>query len=247
MISFNTVINGFDVSAVYTDRFVNETAVPLLKTLTEQQQRSGKRILVFLAAPPAAGKSTLAAFLEHLSATVPGVLPVQAIGMDGFHMRQEYLTSHYIQRDGENILMSTIKGAPETFDVTNLTAKIIELKTKPVCLWPLYDRLLHNPIPDRIRVTADIVVLEGNYLLLDRPLWRDLKRAADQTVFITARAEQLRKRLLERKLVTVPDMEKAVDFVERSDLYNVRTILKESMPADLTLRFEDDGDYVRNA
>ncbi len=29
------------------------------------------------------------------------------------------------------------------------------------------DRLLHNPVEDAVKICSDIVILEGNYLLLD--------------------------------------------------------------------------------
>ena len=63
--------------------------------------------------------------------------------------------------------MVGIKGAPITFDLDKLLRKLKELKEDPVCKWPLYDRLLHNPIEDKITVDGDIILLEGNYLLLD--------------------------------------------------------------------------------
>ena len=49
------------------------------------------RTIVFLAAPPGAGKSTLAAVLERLAQSQPGMPRVQAVGMDGFHHTNAYL------------------------------------------------------------------------------------------------------------------------------------------------------------
>ena len=94
MTEHHILINGIEVAARYSDRAVNEIFVPLLEKLTRMQHAAGRRILVLLAAPPGAGKSTLASFLERLSRERAGLCPVQAVGMDGFHRRQEYLLSH---------------------------------------------------------------------------------------------------------------------------------------------------------
>ena len=80
-------INGIDVEARYSDRTVETVLVPLLKRLTELQEKKGRRILIMLAAPPGAGKSTLLSFLGKLSEERDGIHPVQTIGMDGFHRR----------------------------------------------------------------------------------------------------------------------------------------------------------------
>ena len=78
--------------------------------------------------------------------------------------------------------MVGIKGAPITFDLDKLLRKLKELKEDPVCKWPLYDRLLHNPIEDKITVDGDIILLEGNYLLLDTEGRNDLSSFADYTI-----------------------------------------------------------------
>ena len=103
--TFQIEINGLPVSAVFSEENIEGIFLPLLKRLTEIQNALGRRILVFLAAPPGAGKSTLSEFLRHLSVNTPEVTPITVIGMDGFHRRQEYLISHTAVRDGKEIPM----------------------------------------------------------------------------------------------------------------------------------------------
>ena len=99
-----------------------------------------------LAAPPGAGKSTLVSFLEKLSRENDDITDLQAIGMDGFHRRQEYLLSHTTIRDGKEVKMVEIKGAPVTFDLEKLTAAIEKVSSGEDTFWPIYDRHLHNPV-----------------------------------------------------------------------------------------------------
>ena len=243
MTEYTVQINGIKVSARYSERAVNEIFVPLLEKLTAMQRAAGRRILVMLAAPPGAGKSTLVSFLEKLSRERPGLCPVQAVGMDGFHRRQEYLLTHSTVRDGREIRMVEIKGAPVTFDLEKLACSVRKVKNGETCGWPVYDRLLHNPVEDAVTVDGDIVLLEGNYLLLDEAGWRDLSANADYTVSVSAGETLLRKRLIERKILTGVAEDAAVRFVDFSDMPNVRLCLEKSRPADLRLQVGEDGDY----
>ena len=245
MTEYRVRINGIETAARYSERAVEDIFVPLLEELTERQRAAGRRILVLLAAPPGAGKSTLVSFLENLSRERTGLCPVQAVGMDGFHRRQEYLLSHRTVRDGREISMVEIKGAPETFDLEKLLSAVRRVAAGETCGWPAYDRLLHNPVEDAVTVDGKIVLLEGNYLLLQEDGWRDLAACADYTVSISAGEELLRERLIDRKIHTGVAEDAAVRFVDFSDMPNVRLCLEKSAPADLRLRLDDQGDCFR--
>jgi len=240
MIEYPVTINGVEVLAQYTRRAVDEIFLPLLDALSALRREKGRRILVMLAAPPGSGKSTLLSFLESLSRGA-----IQVIGMDGFHRRQAYLVSHFTERDGRQIPMVDIKGAPVTFDLELLTAAVKRVAAGEVCGWPVYDRMLHNPVEDAVRVDGDIVLLEGNYLLLDQDGWRELSGYADYTVSIRADEALLRSRLIDRRIKTGVDEAAATRFVDYSDMPNVRLCLEKTLPADCRLWIDPDGDYHR--
>ena len=242
---FRCTINGLSVEAVYTERSVEEIFRPLLRTLGQLQQEKSRRILVMLAAPPGAGKSTLSLFLQKLSEDDPSLTPLTAVGMDGFHCYRDYLAAHTIVRDGEEIPLSKIKGAPETFDLTRLRERIELLCSGADTPWPHYDRTLHDPVDGAILVTGNIVLLEGNYLLLDEPGWCELKSFADYTIRIDAPEEQLYGRLYERKARSgALDADQVERHVRGSDIPNVRRVLDHSFEGDLNLRMLPDGEYV---
>jgi len=238
MIEYPVTINGVKVLAQYTRQSVDEIFLPLLQALSTLRREKGRRILAMLAAPPGSGKSTLLSFLESLSHGA-----IQVIGMDGFHRRQTYLVSHYTERDGRQIPMVDIKGAPVTFDLDLLTARIKRVASGETCGWPVYDRMLHNPVEDAIQVDGDIVLLEGNYLLLDEDGWRELSGYADYTVSIRADEAMLRSRLIDRRMKTGVDEAAATRFVDYSDMPNVRLCLEKTMPADCRLWIDARGDY----
>ena len=243
MIDYRVRINGIDVDARYTEAAADGIFLPLLEKLRDLQRAKGSRLLAMLAAPPGAGKSTLLSFLEKLSRERADLSPVQVIGMDGFHRRQEYLQSHFVKRDGRTVSMVEIKGAPITFDLERLTDNVRQVASGAVCGWPVYDRLLHNPVENAVTVDGDIVLLEGNYLLLNEDGWRELSAFADYTVSVSAEEEMLRTRLIERRIKTGVDRDAAVRFVDFSDMPNVRVCLEKTMPADLQLVIDAEGDY----
>ncbi len=252
MESYRVNINGIDVNASYSEGAVQEIFLPLLRRLTKLCEEKKNRLIVFLAAPPGAGKSTLASFLEKLSRDYAELYNIQAVGMDGFHRRQEYLTSHFTEVDGRMIPMVDIKGAPVTFDLEELTGAIEIVSGRETTegvsdqediLWPSYDRHLHNPVEGTYRITEKIVLIEGNYLLLNEDGWRDLRKYADYCIKITAKEGFLRKRLIDRKIKSGNTEEKARAFVDFSDMANVRICLDNSMEADMVLSLDDAGEY----
>jgi Panthothenate kinase len=141
--------------------------------------------------------------------------------------------------------MVEIKGAPETFDLDGLTRAVERVAAGEQIGWPVYDRMLHNPVEDAVLVDGEIVILEGNYLLLDMDGWRDMASFADYTVSVRAEEEMLRERLIDRRMKTGVSREESIRFVDFSDMPNVRLCLNCTLPADLQLEIDSRGEYVR--
>ena len=139
--------------------------------------------------------------------------------------------------------MVDIKGAPVTLDLEQLKDRVKQVAAGDECGWPVYDRLLHNPTDNAVTIDRDIVLLEGNYLLLDEDGWRGLKEYADYTISVSADEALLRDRLIDRRIRTGVEREAAIRFVDFSDMPNVRTCLAKTGPADLELTVDRDGDY----
>ena len=165
--SFDVKVNGYEYQARYSAETVDGIFIPLLHRLKDLHDRMGSRTVVYLAAPPATGKSTIALVLEMLAKEELGRDVFQSLGLDGFHYHNDYLKTHAIMRDGKPLPLKAIKGAPETFDLISFQEHLESLRTMVNVPWPVYDRRLHDPIDRGTRAYADIVLIEGNYLLLD--------------------------------------------------------------------------------
>ncbi|WEM44751.1 nucleoside/nucleotide kinase family protein (plasmid) [Photobacterium sp. DA100] len=238
----NLNISGFDTEAVFPDKDIKTIHKPLVEKFTRLYQETQQRIVIFLSAPPGSGKSTLAAFWEYLSEQDDQLEPLQVLPFDGFHYPNDILDNNTIERNGETIPLRSIKGCYETFNLTELIDKLKQLKVKDP-KWPYYDRNLHDPVDDAIDVTRNIVVVEGNWLLLDEPVWQGLYNLADFTVFIDTQPEFLQARLVNRKIRGGSSPEEALAFYQKSDAVNVEKVLNHSIKADLNLFMNRDGSF----
>ena len=243
--TFETEVNGFKLEAKFTEEAINNVFLPFLRKLTSLHgELGGRKLIAFMVAPPGSGKTTLVQFLEKLSKDHAEFTKIKALGIDGFHYTNEYMNAHFAMVDGSTIPMKMIKGAPETFDVDGLQGKIREAKLDEVD-WPIYDRNIHDVVPDAISVEADILLIEGNYLLLNNPRWTNIRVMSDYNVFIKADSEMLKSRLIDRKVRGGKTQNEAEQFYRTSDSRNVELVLNNSAEADETWILEADGDIIK--
>jgi pantothenate kinase len=149
------------------------------------------RIVVGIAGSPGAGKSTIAAAVADVLAPDAIVLP-----MDGFHYPQARLVAL-----GRRERM----GAPDTFDVDGFRKTLVAIRRgfqnsgNPVDA-PGFDRGIEEPVPSAIRVSPEfcIVIVEGNYLLLDSGGWERVAPMLDLTFFVELDPETRIERLVAR-------------------------------------------------
>ena len=187
-----------------------------------------ERYLVAIAGPPASGKSTLAdnlvlALNKRCGSELAVVLP-----MDGYHL--------------DNVLLDEMgararKGAPHTFDVDGFASMLqrVAVAAQEVVV-PVFDRTLDLARAGGRRIVSShrIIVVEGNYLLLDQPGWSSLRDCFDYTVFLHVDEAELRRRLIQRWLDYGLTQHDAEVRAEQNDLPNARLVLQHSHDADST-------------
>ena len=244
-LTYNMEVNGLWQEVKFSEAAVEEIFMPFLHELTDLKMTLDRKVIAYLVAPPGAGKSTLAQFLEKLSRERSNeVDTIRALGMDGYHYTAAYMNVKKIELDGKEVLMRDIKGAPETFDVDLLVEKIREARQDGTN-WNIYDRKIHDVLPDYWSVEEDILLIEGNYLLLKETGWTNVRVLADYSVFIDAEPYLLRERLINRKVAGGKSREEAEKFFDFSDAKNIERVLKNSARADETWKLLPDGDFER--
>jgi pantothenate kinase len=78
-------------------------------------------------------------------------------------------------------------GAPDTFNVDAFVATLARLRTdNDTIAAPGFDRALEEPVPESIVIAPSVrvIVVEGNYLLLDSGGWEAVAPRLDTTFFV---------------------------------------------------------------
>ena len=200
--------------------------------LISQRLEPKCRTVIAIAGPPGSGKTTLAdAVVRQLNEQSIEAPEFKAtiLPMDGYHRSNDELDRLGLRRR---------KGAVDTFDAAGFSAALEALSDdKKVHRLPGFDRRNDCVVPDRIIVEAStrIIVTEGNYLLLNRVPWRDLRALYAASVFVKAPLEVLKARLLERWRDQHLSPQEAQQKVTENDLPNAALVLQESMSADLVI------------
>ena len=176
-----------------------------------------KRYLLGLVGAPGSGKSTTAALLRQraLSAGIRAVV----VPMDGFHMLDEKL---------RQIGIWELKGVPESFEARAFVDILQRLKSDTTndIACPAFDRSIEAPVPDAISVSSQdqLVIIEGNYLLLDTAPWSEIAGILDTIWYLDCPTDILRQRLIERHMAGGRNAEDARRKTQETDMVNAARI-----------------------
>jgi pantothenate kinase len=188
----------------------------------------GRRVILGLAGPPGAGKSTLATAIVEYASELMGPDWAACLPMDGYH-----LSSAQLRRLG----LEDRKGAPQTFDTDGYVAMLARVAADNGrdIYAPDYDRVTHHePIAARLRIpaVARLIVTEGNYLALAAPQWRAARRYIGPLWYIDAADALREQRLVARQRAGGRDEAAARDWVTRSDGPNGELVKQSRCRAD---------------
>jgi pantothenate kinase len=192
-------------------------------------QRSG-RALLGLVGPPGSGKSTLAAALQAEFADVAQVVP-----MDGFHLANVEL---------ERLGRRHRKGAPDTFDGAGYVALLGRLLVQAddeIVYAPEFRREIEEPVANAIPVFSrtQLVITEGNYLLLDDGPWADVKGLLDEVWYVDVDDALRVDRLTRRHLRFGRDAQETAAWVAGTDEPNARLIEASRARASFIFRWDE--------
>jgi putative kinase len=218
-----------------------------LARLILARRRPGQRQIVAVAGPPGGGKTAFSTILMLVVNTLAGQNLAVQVGMDAWHFPNAYLDSHMTEKNGQTVLLRSLKGSPETYDRAGIHAFIEAAHREASLTYPVYSRELHDPIPDAGLITAEqqVVILEGNYFLLDEPPWSDMQRLFDLRIMIFGQVPDLLDGLRARHLRGRKTAEAVDDHLRRVDIPNMQYVLDHSRSADVTVYKADNRHISR--
>lgn len=193
-----------------------------IQPLREQQGRT----IVAVCGAPASGKSTLAEELaRRLNAQK---CQTAVVPQDGFHLDNAVLEAR-----GD----LARKGAPHTFDGAGFVHLARRLKEPVDVVAPVFDRSRDLAVAGArvIPGTAEVVIVEGNYLMFDEAPWFNLAPIWNLSVNLHVPLPELRARLIQRWLGHGLSSAAAKRRAESNDIPNAKAVIDKRLPADVTL------------
>lgn len=197
----------------------------LAEAITRDAETSA-RMLVALAGPPAAGKSTLSEALCDAINDRAGDGTAVVVPMDGYHLDNRIL-------EAQGLLPR--KGAPQTFDVDGFISLVKRLRIPGSDIYyPLFDRSRDIAIAGAGMLSGNtpVVILEGNYLLCREAPWNELHSLVDKTVFVSASKDVLEARLISRWLENGLEPDAARERALSNDIPNALFVVDTAIDAD---------------
>jgi pantothenate kinase len=205
-------------------------AVPLVHLARVRELLAdGRRKLLGLVGPPGAGKSTLAMALQQ---AFPAM--TQVVSMDGFHLANAELRR--LGRAGS-------KGSPDTFDSAGYAALLRRLRQQGVdemVYAPEFHREIDEAVAGSVPIfpQTQLVVTEGNYLLLETGHWAGIAPLLDDVWYIDVDDALRTDRLTRRHERYGRTREDALEWVAATDEPNARLIAATRPRAKLIFRWD---------
>lgn len=166
--------------------------------------------------------------------------------MDGYHLSRAQLSAL-----PDPVTAHARRGAAFTFDekkFLSLVKKLREplLPESSTLYVPSFDHAIKDPVENSIAIpsSARILLFEGNYLSLNKGLWKEAASLMDELWFVEVDMEIARRRLVKRHIEAgiVNDETEANKRVTENDFVNGREILDNRLPVqELIFSKEDPG------
>ncbi|CAN8306380.1 unnamed protein product [Cochlearia groenlandica] len=234
-----TVVDGSCMDEIY-----DKLAERIVPTSASMFSPNVKR-LVGLAGPPGAGKSTLA---KEVARRVNSLWPQKAssfdseveppevaivLPMDGFHLYRSQLDAMEDPKEAH-----ARRGAPWTFDPALLLNCLKKLRNEGSVYVPSFDHGVGDPVEEDIFVSLQhkVVIVEGNYVMLEQGPWKDISEMFDEKWFIDVNLETAMERVESRHISTGKPQDVAKWRIDYNDRPNAELIIKSKTNADLLIR-----------
>lgn len=218
-----------------------------VRILNLYKERPQGRLVIGVAGGPGSGKTTLAKAVGKLlndEKAREGEVPfATVVPMDGFH-----LTRTQLDEMKDPVEAHKRRGAPWTFDGMGVVAMVKKLKQQTrdeIVKVPTFDHEIKDPVPNGLEVNGatPIVIVEGNYLLLDEEPWNEIGAYLDEKWLIRVDDDVARMRVAKRHVRAgiSQTLEEALERVDKNDALNTVFIRQHSKGVDIVIDSIEDS------
>jgi pantothenate kinase len=190
--------------------------------------RVDERVLLGITGPPGAGKSTLSRELKIALGD-----SVQIVEMDGFHLSRERL---------RELGRLDRMGAIDTFDAegfVDLVRKVRDSNGTTIYA-PRFHRDSGTSVENSIAIEASVqlVIVEGNYLLMPTLPWVELRSLLDEVWYCEREESSRIEGLIARRKKYGQSELEAREWALGSDLRNAEQIQETKSQADTIVKLD---------
>ncbi|KAJ8908042.1 hypothetical protein NDN08_008139 [Rhodosorus marinus] len=197
------------------------------------EMRSYERLIIGIVGAPGSGKTTTARDIKkRLQRKGLKCVPLP---MDGFHFYRNQLDLF------ENpVEAHKRRGAPFTFDAERFISVLSKIRrAKGPVLAPDFNHRKKDPREDAICIDeqAEVVIVEGNYLLLEEHPWSNVRPLLDASIFLDVDLETSMQRVVNRHVEQLGlTREDALMRVNSNDRPNAVLIQNSVSRADFIIK-----------
>ncbi|KAH1258361.1 putative uridine kinase [Glycine max] len=229
------VVEGSRVDELY------DTLVTRLLPSVSVSSNPNHKLLVGLAGPPGAGKSTLA---HEVARRINKLWPEKASSFDSQVEPPDVAIVAPMMNLEE---AHARRGAPWTFNPLRLLTCLKNLRIHGSVYVPSFDHGVGDPVEDDIFVNLQhkVVIVEGNYLLLEDGVWKEISSLFDEKwqvlilprhMYIDIDIDEAMQRVLKRHISTGKPPDIAKQRMENNDSLNAELIMKSKKNADIIIK-----------